>query len=242
MEALKLFLFIGLPYTAIFVLIAGTIYRYRKSGFSVSSLSSQFLEGRKLFWGSMPFHWGVMFIFFGHLIAFLFPSSLLAWNAHPVRLLVIEISAFMFGLSMLAGLVGFINRRMGDKRVKMVSSWMDYTVLGLLLVQVVLGLSTAYFLRWGSSWFASTLTPYIWSLMVFQPDISAIGSMHWLIQAHVVGAYLILIVIPFSRLIHFLVLPIAYIWRPYQRVIWYWNRKSVRNPDSVWTPTKPKNN
>lgn len=242
MEAINLFLFVGLPYIAFFVLLAGTIYRYRKSGFKVSSLSSQFLEGRKLFWGTMPFHWGVLFLFFGHLIAFLFPSTLLAWNAHPVRLLIIEISAFMFALSMLAGILGLIARRMSNDRVKMVTNWMDVAVLGLILVQIISGLTTAYFFRWGSSWFASTLTPYLWSLLTFSPDIAAISSMHWLIQLHVVGAFLIILIIPFSRLIHFLVVPIPYIWRPYQQVIWHWNRKAIRNPKTPWTPTEPKNN
>ncbi|MCZ7666988.1 MAG: respiratory nitrate reductase subunit gamma [Chloroflexi bacterium] len=34
--------------------IVGTIWRYKSDRFSVSSLSSQFLENRKLFWGSVP--------------------------------------------------------------------------------------------------------------------------------------------------------------------------------------------
>ena len=29
-------------------------------GFQVSSLSSQFLEGKQLFWGSLPFHVGIL--------------------------------------------------------------------------------------------------------------------------------------------------------------------------------------
>ena len=51
MSALNTFLFIGLPYIALAVFFVGTIVRYRSTGFKVSSLSSQFLEGKNLFWG-----------------------------------------------------------------------------------------------------------------------------------------------------------------------------------------------
>ncbi len=71
---LNQFLFVIFPYAALAVFLVGSIYRYKNKGFSVSSISSQFLEGRKLFWGSQPFHWGLLILFFGHLIAFLFPS------------------------------------------------------------------------------------------------------------------------------------------------------------------------
>lgn len=242
MEWLNSFFFIGLPYIAVFVMIFGTIYRYRKFGFKVSSLSSEFLEGKKLFWGSVPFHWGMMFLFFGHLAAFLVPRGVLAWNAHPVRLLIIEIAAFVFALCMLVGLINLIMRRLSDDRVRKVTSWMDVAILLLLLMQVGTGLATAYMFRWGSSWFAAVLTPYLRSIFVFNPDIAAISSMHWVIQLHVIGAFLIVLMIPFSRLMHFLVIPIQYLWRPYQRVIWYWNRKSVRNAGTAWTPSEPRNN
>ncbi|MBW2404584.1 MAG: respiratory nitrate reductase subunit gamma [Deltaproteobacteria bacterium] len=75
------------PYVAGIVFLVGVTYRYRQTGFTVSSLSSQFLEGDKLFWGAVPFHLGLMVVFFGHLLAFLLPSATLAWNSVPVRLI-----------------------------------------------------------------------------------------------------------------------------------------------------------
>ena len=50
MNALNTFLFVAFPYAAIVVFVVGVVYRYRQKGFTVSSLSSQFLEGKKLFW------------------------------------------------------------------------------------------------------------------------------------------------------------------------------------------------
>ena len=62
-----------------------------------------------------------------------------------------------------------------------------------------------------------------------------------MIKLHIVGAFLIFLLIPFSRLVHFLVAPFHYIWRPYQVVIWYWDRKRIRQPDTAWADNRPRN-
>lgn len=242
LSSLDNFLFIGLPYIALAVFLVGSIYRYRSSGFKVSSLSSQFLEGRQLFWGTVPFHWGMLVLFFGHLTAFLFPAATLAWNGHPVRLIIIEVSAFIFGITALIGLVGLFSRRLSNERLKMVTTKMDVGIELLLLLQVVTGLWIAYNFRWGSSWFASVLTPYLRSIFILQPDIAAVSAMPWTVKLHIVGAYVIVGMIPFSRLVHFLVPPLHYLWRPYQRVVWYWSKKAVRNPETPWSLQRPRNN
>lgn len=241
MAILDNFLFIGLPYTTLIVFLVGTIYRYRATKFSYSSLSSQFLEGNKLFWGTMPFHWGILILFFGHLVAFLFPRTVLAFGSHPLRLLIIEVASFMFGVIVLFGLVTLFVRRMDNPRLKPVTSRMDIIIMVLLILEVILGLLVALTARWGSSWFASVLTPYLRSILIFQPDISAVVTMPIFVKLHIVGACLVFMLIPFSRLVHLLVVPLHYIWRPYQRVIWNWNRKEVRDPGTQWTLKNPEN-
>ncbi|MCC6690920.1 MAG: respiratory nitrate reductase subunit gamma [Bacteroidia bacterium] len=226
-------LFIALPYASLAVFLVGSIYRYINRGFSVSSISSQFLEGRKLFWGSQPFHWGLFVLFFGHLIAFLFPRAVIAWNGQPVRLLILEITAFSFGLCALLGLILLVNRRLTSRRVQMVTSKMDIVVFIVLLTQIISGLLVAYHNRWGSSWFAAFLTPYLRSIFVFNPQIDAVASVNSLsLQIHIVSAFSLIAIIPFTRFIHFLVYPIDYVWRSYQQVIWNWNRKNIRTSRS----------
>jgi nitrate reductase gamma subunit len=236
------FLFIVFPYVAVAVFVLGAVYRYKYAGFKYSSLSSQFLEGDKLFWGSMSFHWGILIVLSGHLIAFLFPSGTLLWNAHPVRLIILEVTAFTFGLSVVVGLVSLLIRRATNERLQVVTSKMDVAILLLLLLQAVLGCWIALGYRWGSSWFASDLSPYLWSLAKFSPQIEAVSAMPHVIKFHIVGAFLILFMIPFTRLVHFLVAPLHYIGRPYQIVRWNWDRKTVREAGSGWTETRPKNN
>ncbi len=242
-------LFVALPYVALIVFLVGSIYRYKQRGFQVSSLSSQFLEGRTLFFGSQFFHWGVIFLFLGHLIGFLFPSAVIAWNGSPWRMIIIEWSAFGFALCMLFGLAVLIYRRMTNKRVQVVTNKMDIVVYILLIVQVISGLAVAYYGQWGSSWFASVMTPYLRSIFTFSPNPELVATLttsndmlDLMIQIHVVNAFIIIGMIPFTRFVHFLVAPIDYIWRPYQLVYWYWNRKSIRTSRNYF-PGKPfKNN
>lgn len=242
MNAYYNFLFIGFPYIALAVFLIGSIWRYRQTSFKYSSLSSQFLEGKKLFWGSVPFHFGILVIFLGHLSAFLFPKTTLAWNSQPIRLLILEVSAFIFGLSVLIGLIMLLVRRLSNDRLNMVTSKMDLILELVLLVQVVFGCWIALGFRWGSSWFAADLSPYLWSLFSFTPKIDAVSAMPWVIQTHIVGAFLIILLIPFTRLVHFLVAPFHYIYRPYQQVIWHWDRKTVRSEKTAWSIHRPKNN
>ena len=212
--------FAVLPYLAILSLLLGSIYRYTYSGFQVSSLSSQFLESKQLYFGSRPFHWGLIFLFFGHLTAFLVPRSVLAWNQVPLRLQILELTALAFGFIVLAGLILLVIRRFKTKRLHVVTSRMDIFVYLLLLVQVVSGLWTAYFFRWGSSWFAMVLTPYLYSIFKFNPDVAAVTQLPFMIRLHIVSAFILIGMIPFTRFMHFLVYPFSYLWRPYQLVIW----------------------
>lgn len=242
MEFSNVFLFVGLPYAALVIFLVGTIQRYRSKGFKVSALSSQFLEGRNLFWGSVPFHFGILVLFLGHLSAFVLPGPTIMWNSNPMRLLTLEITAFTFGLSTLVGLTALFVRRLTNKRVMMVTTRMDIFLELLLLTQIVFGLWVALGYRWGSSWFATDLSPYLWSLLTANPEITAVSAMPWPIKVHIVGAFLIIGIFPFTRLVHFLVAPLHYISRPYQRVMWNWDRKAIRDPRTPWSAMRPKNN
>ena len=241
MMALNHFFFVVFPYIAIVVFIVATIYRYRSSGFGTSSLSAQFLEGNRGFWGTVPFHLAILMLFLGHLLMFALPEIVLLWNSNPWRLITHEGIAFTFGLVALVGLAVLIARRLSNARIRVVTSGMDVFIELLLLVQIILGCWIALGYRWGSSWFAADLSPYLWSILKLDPQANAVNAMPLVIKLHIVGAFLILFLVPFSRLVHFLVAPFHYLWRPYQVVIWYWDRKYVRRPDRAWAENRPRN-
>jgi nitrate reductase gamma subunit len=213
--------FTVLPYVSLVLFLLATIERYRTQTFSYSSLSSQFLENQHHFWGLVPFHYGILVVTAGHLVAFLIPRELLLWNRNPLRLYVLEVSALVFGLLTVVGLLAIVVRRITDPKVKLVTSRADWVVYALLFVQVVSGVLVAIFHPWGSSWFAAALTPYLWSLLRLSPDIAAVAAMPFLVKLHVVNAYLLIGFFPFSRLVHILVVPNPYLWRKPQVVRWY---------------------
>jgi nitrate reductase gamma subunit len=242
MTSLNDFLFIAFPYVAIVVCIVGSIFRYKSNSFKYSSLSSQFLEGKKVFWGIVPFHFGILLLFVGHLVVFLFPEKVLEWNSDPVRLILHEGIGFTFGVSALLGLTVLFIRRITNERLQMVTSRMDIVIELALLIQIFLGCWIALGYRWGSSWFAADLSPYLWSIVSLNPSIEAVSAMPVVIKLHIIGAFTILLLIPFTRLVHFLVAPFHYIWRRYQVVMWTWDKDRVRNPKTAWQATRPKNN
>ena len=72
----------ALPFVAMVLFLLGTIYRYRVQSFTYSSLSSQFLENRRHFWGMVPFHYGILTVLAGHVVA-LFSCPAACWLGTP---------------------------------------------------------------------------------------------------------------------------------------------------------------
>ena len=221
-------LFAVFPYVAFGVFLLVTIQRYRNQSFTYSSLSSQFLENRHHFWGMVPFHYGILVILAGHVIAFLIPRHVLLWNRDPLRLYILEVSALVFGILCLVGLINVIIRRFTNSKIRQVTTPSDWIIYAMLLVQVFSGVYIAIFVGWGSSWFASTLTPYLWSLVKLNPDISYVTSMPWSVKLHILSAFVLVAFFPFTRLVHILVIPNMYLWRRPQVVRWNWDRKRRR--------------
>ncbi len=214
------FLYGALPYLAFGLAIGVGLYRYYQNRFTFSSFSSQLIEKRLLFWGSVPWHYGIVILLIGHLIGLVIPSWVGDFNAAPLRLYLLEVTAFGLALFALVGLAVLILRRWISPYAAAVTTGMDALVLFLLLVQVIAGISIALFSRWGSWWYLSNAVPYLWSLVTFTPQISYAQTLPFAAQVHIVNAFLLVAVFPFSRLVHIFTLPITYLWRPYQTVVW----------------------
>lgn len=221
-------LFSALPYAVMVVFLLGTIQRYRSQSFSYSSLSSQFLENRQHFWAMVPFHYGIITVLAGHVVAFLIPRQVLWWNSKPLRLYILEISALVLGITTLVSLGAIIWRRLTFPKVKVVTSAADWVVYALLLFQVLTGVYIAIFRPWGSSWFAASAAPYLWSLIKLNPEIGYLVAMPLSVKVHIVNAFLVIGFFPFSRLVHILVVPNMYLWRRPQVVRWNRDPRKAR--------------
>ncbi len=224
-------LFGVLPYVVMVVFLVVTIQRYRMKAFSYSSLSSQFLENQHHFWGSVPFHYGILVVLMGHVVAFLMPKAILWWNAAPLRLVLLEVTGIAFAVLTLVGLVNIMLRRVSRRLARRVTTPADWVVYALLLVQVLSGIGVAVFHGWGSSWFATNLSPWLWSLVTLSPDVRFVAPLPAMVKVHIVNSFLLIGFFPFTRLVHILVVPNQYLWRRTQVVIWNWDRSRVRSVD-----------
>ena len=221
------FFFIALPYVAFFTFFLVTIERYRQRKYTYSSLSSQFLENKQHFWALVPFHYGIIAVLTGHIVAFLIPREILWWNSKPLRLYILEASALIFAILAVVGLGAALVRRFNTPKIRVVTSKMDWVILSLLMLQLLSGIEVAVRYPWGSSWFATSATPYLWSLATLNPDISFIAAMPFSVKLHIVNAYVLILLFPFSRLVHILVVPNPYLWRKRQVVRWYRKPRSA---------------
>ncbi|MBS1253327.1 MAG: Nitrate reductase-like protein NarX [Anaerolineales bacterium] len=217
-------LFAAFPYVAIVVCVVFSLHRYFTDRYSYSSLSSQFLENRQLFWGSVPWHYGIIIILAAHVLAGLFPGFWARLIADPIRLYFLEVTGFALGFITLFGLAALAWRRLTNKRVWAVTSGMDVVLMVLLLFQVVAGVYVALFYRWGAEWYLYTAVPWLASLFKLNPQVQYVTVLPLAAQLHFLNAFLLIAIFPFTRLVHLVSFPITYLWRPYQVVIW--NRRA----------------
>lgn len=222
-----IFVLIVLPYIALAIFCIVTPYRYVKEKFTVSSLSSQFLESKFLLFGTLPFHIGIIMLFIGHLLLFLFPDTFRNALSNSVTLYLFEILFLTFALSALVGILNLVVRRFTNGKVWRVTTMMDILTLFILLLQIGIGIYVATFYRWGSNWFTTFVSPYLHGLVTFSPSIESIKDLPMMIKIHIILGTFIFGLFPFTRLVHMIVAPFHYLARSYQRVIWNvdWRRE-----------------
>jgi len=232
---MQTFFFIAFPYIALILAVGVGLYRYFSHRFTYSSVSSQLLENRHLFWGSVSWHYGITLILVAHLLPWLFPRAAAAVLGDPTRLFVLELTGLALGFYCVFGIVVLIARRLpNDSRARAVTSPMDWILLLVLAFQVLSGVGIALFDRWGSAWYLSTAVPWLWSLVRLDPDASTVTGLPVFIQSHLISGFVVILLFPFTRLVHVFAIPIEYLWRPYQVVVWN------RNPRLPAAPTTAK--
>jgi nitrate reductase gamma subunit len=217
------------PYVALTLAVAGTVFRWRAQPFTVSALSSQLLERRKLYWGSVAFHWGISILLLAHLAILILPRAVERWNQVPMRLYALEIAGVALAVWTLVGLGILVFRRLSEPKVKAVTGRMDLALLAVLVLQVVTGLWIALGYRFGSLWAPAVFVPYIRSVLSLQPRSDLVAALPWVLQLHVLTFFALLALFPFSRMVHILSLPLGYLARPWQIVL-HTRPRSVGSP------------
>ena len=246
------FLFAVFPYLAMAVFVVGMVWRYKYDKFGWTTRSSQLYESKLLRIGSPLFHYGVLLAVLGHAMGLIIPK---AWtdaigiDQHTYHLMAVG-GGVLAGLMVTVGFIILVFRRRTVKTVFNATTVNDkvmYLVLGLNIffgmwntISTALGDEHFYNYREGVSiWFRS--------IFAFQPNVEAItmAGTPLQFQVHAVLSFLLILIWPFTRLVHVFSAPIQYVARPY---IVYRSKGDTgqrptpsRAPQGTWTsPTSSR--
>lgn len=213
----NLFLFAVFPYLAVALAIFGGVYRARRLRDTLTARSSQLLESRMQGFGAVPWHSAILVVLLAHVLAALFPRVSARILSDPTRLYVLEVFGLALGILAVAGIFLLLLRRFS---LTASTSWMDWLVLLSLAVQAVSGVYIAFVLRWGSGWFLHTGAPWLAALATLQPQVDRIAFLPFAVKLHFANAFVLIALLPLSRLMHVVTIPISYLWRSPQLVSW----------------------
>jgi nitrate reductase gamma subunit len=210
------------PYVAILICIVVSWIRFDREPYTWKADSSQMLDGKGFRIASNLFHVGVIFILMGHFVGLLTPE----WIYHHFissanKQLVAMVSGGFFGILCLIGLLMLIKRRLTNDRVKASSKFSDIAVLFMLLIQLVLGLLTIVVsmdhLDGSVMIMLGNWAQYI---VIFNPAAAAasIEPVHIIYKLHVFVGLSMILMFPFTRLVHIISVPVWYFGRKYQVV------------------------
>ncbi len=230
-DTLGLILWVIIPYMALVNFILGHVWRYRYDGFGWTTRSSQMYESKLLRIGSPLFHYGIIFVFLGHVVGLGIPKS---WTAAVgITNEVYHLMAVTIGLGAAAATVGglglLIYRRRPNNRVFGATTKMDKLMYLMLAITILAGVySTIFESLIGHYDYREGISVWFRQIWTFRPDIGLMMSAPPGFQVHVLSAILLFAIWPFTRLVHVFTVPLGYLTRPY---IVYRSKDAQRQPE-----------
>ena len=217
------FLFQVYPYVCLAVFLLGSLIRFDQNQYSWKSDSSQLLRAGLLRWGSNLFHFGILFLFFGHMVGLFTPHSVygIFMSAGTKQTLAV-VAGGIAGAFCFVGLSMLLYRRVFDPRIRLTSHRTDIAILLILWVQLVIGLITLPF-SWQHADGSVMMILADWAqrIVTLRPvDASALAVLPWPYQVHIVFGMTIFLLFPFSRLVHVWsgFATVGFLFRPHQVV------------------------
>jgi nitrate reductase gamma subunit len=223
MSYLDAFLFGIYPYICLAVFFVGSLIRFDRDQYTWKSDSSQLLRKKQLRIGSIFFHIGVLFLFFGHFFGMLTPHFLYEpFITAGQKQLMAMISGGVAGTFGFIGLTILLHRRLTDDRIRATSKPSDILIAVILWFQLLLGLATIPLS--GQHLDGSVmmkLAGWAQDIVTFNTGASALMSgVDWVFKLHMFLGMTIFLIFPFTRLVHIWsgFASITYLTRPYQIV------------------------
>jgi nitrate reductase gamma subunit len=214
----ELLLYAVLPYAAIATFLVGHWWRYRRDQYRWGARSTQLLESRWLMYGSTVFHFGALAAIGGHVLGILIPISWtrevgLSDEAYHV---VSAVGGIAAGAAVILGFTVLVARRIRFRRVRATTTRMDLTVFALLAIVIVTGMLCTVTSNLGEEiHYRETVAPYFRSLFALdpRPELMTGGEVTFVFQIHVIGAWFLYALWPFSRLVHAWSIPVDWFRR-----------------------------
>ncbi|MBY5926951.1 MULTISPECIES: respiratory nitrate reductase subunit gamma [unclassified Halomonas] len=221
MNYLHTLLFGLYPYLAGSVFLIGSLLRFDHGQYTWKTGSSQMLSSKRMRLASPLFHVGILVIFFGHVVGLLTPHWVYApfISAGTKQVFAILVGG-LAGIACLIGGAMLLHRRFTDPRVKASSSVMDNLIIVLLVVQVTLGLLTipaaTHHLDGGVM---IKLAEWAQAIVFFQGGAAShLEGIGFIYHLHILVGLTIVLIFPFTRLVHAWSAPLGYLGRRYQIV------------------------
>lgn len=210
------------PYLALSVFLIGSLVRFDTDQYGWRSKSSQFLRRRQLVWGSILFHVGIIGILLGHGVGLLTPVAVFEFLgiSHGFKQMMAIVVGGICGIACFAGLAMLLHRRLFDSRIRKTSSPADIGVLLILLAQLSLGLLTIpVSLGHLDGAMMVRFMNYVQGIVTLRPGEAAqIAGVPLIFKLHMFLGLTILLIFPFTRLVHVWSMPLGYLTRRYQVV------------------------
>ena len=205
------------PYIAMAVLVIGSVLRFDREQYTWRTGSSQLLRRKQLMLGSVLFHLGILAIFAGHFVGLLTPIAV--WDflgvSHGFKQMLAIVAGGVAGAFCLVGGLLLLHRRVFDPRIRQTSSFGDTAILAILLTQLGLGLATIP-LSLGHRDGQEMIKFMTWAqgIFTFNPaSADFVADVHWIFKAHLTLGLTIILIFPFTRLVHMLSAPVWYLNR-----------------------------
>lgn len=217
------FLFGIYPYIAVTVMFLGSAIRYERDPFTWKSSSSQLLRRKQLVVGSSLFHVGILIVIFGHIVGMLTPIQIIdaLGVGHGFKQVLAIVVGGIAGVMALVGGAMLFHRRWSDPRIRKTSSRGDIAILGILLIQLVLGLLTIFSSVGHLDGHEMTkFMAWAWGIVTFDSQAASyVADVALIFKVHMVLGLTIFVLVPFTRLVHIASAPIRYIWRPGYQIV-----------------------
>ena len=221
MNYINTFLFQIYPYIALAIFAIGCWARFDHGAYTWRSGSPQLLSGKWMRLGSNWFHVGILAILGGHLVGLLTPHAVYEHViTAPQKQLVAMVVGGLFGVMCFIGLSILLARRLFNPRIRATSSGRDNMILVLLYAQLILGLSSI-FVSAGHLDGGQMIKLGEWAqhVVTFRGGAAEfMADAHWIFKAHVSLGMTLILLTPFTRLVHVWSIPVGYLTRPYQVV------------------------